>query len=524
MGRVLCTFSSLWSLVIFLLLASSLEFCSGQHDNGFSINDFPPNFIFGSGSSAYQVEGAANEDGRTLSIWDTYTHSGKLPNKINGDIAADQYHRYKEDVNLMVDTGLEAYRFSISWSRLIPNGRGPVNPKGLEYYNNLINELIGHGIQAHVTLFHYDLPQALEDEYGGWLSRKIVKDFTSYADVCFKEFGDRVSTWTTMNEANVFSLGAYDLGALPPQRCSSPFAVRNCTSGNSTIEPYIVTHNCLLAHASTARLYKKKYQAKQHGLIGFNLFGYGFSPVTNSAEDIAATRRVNDFYLGWFARPFVFGDYPESMKRNVGSRLPSFTPYEAKLVKGSCDFFGLNHYASLQIKDNPESLLIQPRDLILDMAVQFISNWSGQGVLPDEFPITPSGLQEVLEYFKQVYGNPLMFIHENGQRLLTAPRETSMNDTLRVNYLKGYIGGLLDALRNGSNTKGYFTWSFLDSFELLDGYTSNFGLYYVDLINDPDLKRYPKLSAHWYSNFLKGRNERSSIISPTTDEISHFSQ
>ncbi|MCL7034701.1 hypothetical protein MKW94_003017 [Papaver nudicaule] len=423
--------------------------------NGYKRADFPPNFVFGSGSS---LSGAANEDGKTLSIlgylysfglvsfslyvileegyarralskkaypffvWKHHCNNfpiqhykfaaltGKLklrelPN--NGDIAANQYHRYKEDVKLMVDAGLDAYRFSISWSRLIPNGRGPINPKGLEYYNNLIDELTSHGIQAHVTLLHSDLPQALEDEYEGWLSRKIVK---------------------------------------------------------------------------------------QHGLIGFNnLFGYGFSPVTNSTENIAATRRANDFYLGWFAEPFVFGDYPESMKRNVGSRLPSFTPYEAKLVKGSCDFFGVNHYASIPVKDNPENLLIQPRDYILDMAVQFIST---------------------------SFAEPVVFC----QRLSSAPRETSMNDTWRVNYLKGYVGGLLDAVRNGYNTKGYFTWSFLDSFDLLDGCTSNFGFYHIDLVNDPDLKRYPKLSAHWYSDFLKGGNKRISTISPTIDGESHFSQ
>ncbi|KAI3942363.1 hypothetical protein MKW92_034471 [Papaver armeniacum] len=522
MKWVLCT-----SLVILLhVFASFVQFCSCQKgNNGFSRNDFPTDFIFGSGSSAYQVEGAANEDGRTPSVWDTFTHAGKMADKSTGDITSDQYHRYKEDVQLMVDTGLEAYRFSISWPRLIPNGRGPVNPKGLQYYNNLINELISHGIQAHVTLFHYDLPQPLEDEYGGWLSRKIVKDFTTYAEICFKEFGDRVSTWTTINEPNVFVLGAYDLGFLPPQRCSSPFGFINCTRGNSTIEPYLVAHNCMLAHASVARLYKNKYQAKQHGLIGINLFAYGFSPLTNSVDDVAATQRASDFYMGWFAAPLVFGDYPEIMKRNVGSRLPSFTPYEAKLVKGSSDFFGLNHYASFNVKDNPESLKIQQRDLSMDMAAQFISNWSSKGkVLPDEFPVMPSGLQRVLEYFKQDYGNPPIYIHENGQRLLAAPREKSVNDTSRVNYLKGYIGGVLDALRNGSNTKGYFTWCFIDSFELLDGYTSNFGLYYVDLVNDPDLKRYPKLSAHWYSNFLKGGDTRNSDIFPVNDKISHFSE
>ncbi|OVA00215.1 Glycoside hydrolase [Macleaya cordata] len=403
-----------------------------------------------------------------------------------------------EDVKLMVDTGLDAYRFSISWSRLIPNGRGPVNPKGLQYYNNLINELINHGIQAHVTLFHYDLPQALEDEYGGWLSRKIVKDFTAYADVCFREFGDRVSTWTTLNEANVFVLGGYDSGIVPPLRCSSPFGI-NCTSGNSTTEPYIVAHNCLLAHASAARLYKKKYQVKQHGFIGFNVFSYWLIPLTNTIEDITATQRANDFYIGWFIDPLVFGDYPDIIKKNAGSRIPSFTPQESKLVKGSSDFFGLNHYATLNVRDDPESLKIHQRDALADMAAKLIFNWDG--VIPDEeFPITPSGLQGVLEYFKQVYGNPPMYIHENGQM---TSRNASLNDTSRVKYLEGYIGGLLDAVRNGSNTRGYFTWSFLDLFELLNGYRSSFGLYFVDL-NDPDLKRYPKLSAHWYSNFLKG--------------------
>ncbi|MCL7043291.1 hypothetical protein MKW94_027559, partial [Papaver nudicaule] len=419
MKTVLCTFSPFWSRAVLLhvLLVSSLEVCGGQNENGlFSRNSFPPNFVFGSGSSAYQVEGAAYEDGRTPSTWDTFTHAGKMLDKSNGDIAADQYHKYKEDVKLMVDTGLEAYRFSISWPRLIPNGRGPVNPKGLEYYNNLINELISHGIQAHVTLFHYDLPQSLEDEYGGWLSRKIVKDYTAYANVCFREFGDRVSTWTTINEANVFVLGSYNLGIFPPQRCSPPFGAINCTSGNSTTEPYIAAHNILLAHASAARLYKNKYQAIQKGITGISLLSYGFSPLTNSTEDIAAAQRANDFYMGWFANPLIFGDYPESMKRNVGSKLPSFTPYEAKLVKDSSDFFGVNHYVSFDIKDYPESLKIQQRDFSMDMAIEAVSDWSSQAKgagLPDVFPITPSRLQRDLEYFKQVYGNPPVYIHES---------------------------------------------------------------------------------------------------------------
>ncbi|RVX20726.1 Beta-glucosidase 11 [Vitis vinifera] len=452
-------------------------------------DDFPDDFIFGAGTSAYQVEGAANQDGRSPSTWDAFvtcwgTHGA------SGDIACDQYHKYKEDVKLMVETGLDAYRFSISWSRLIPNGRGPVNPKGLAYYNNLINELISHGIQPHVTLFHVDLPQVLEDEYEGWLSRRIVKDFTEFADVCFREYGDRVSHWTTLNEGNVFALAGYDSGILPPQRCSPPFGYRSCTKGNSSFEPYIAGHHLLLAHASAARLYKKKYQAKQHGFIGINVFAYWFAPLTNTTEDITATQRAKDFYLGC-----------EEERRH---RIPAFTTPESKQVKGSFDFIAINHYFATYIKDNPEKLKIDQRDFALDVGTDMI--FKPQNDVPvGEFPLTTWGLQGVLEYLKQVYGNPPIYIHENGMQ---TQRNTSLNDTSRVKYMEAYIEVVLDAIRNGSNTRGYFTWSFLDVLELIDGYGSCFGLYYVDL-DDPDLRRYPKLSAHWYSSFLKRRNMSS---------------
>ncbi|KAH1242098.1 Beta-glucosidase 11 [Glycine max] len=264
-----------------------------------SRDEFPPDFVFGASSSAYQVEGAANEDGRKPSIWDTFAHAGNgNMYEGDGDVACDQYHKYKEDVQLMANMGLEAYRFSISWSRLIPDGRGQVNQKGVQYYNNLINELISHGIQPHVTLHHWDLPQTLEDEYGGWVSRRIVRDFTTYADVCFREFGDRVQYWTTANEANIFAMEGYDLGEFAPNRCSP--SVANCSRGNSSTEPYLVAHHMLLAHASAARLYRKKYQAMQHGLIGFNLLLFGLLPRTNSTEDVRATERFQDFTMGWY--------------------------------------------------------------------------------------------------------------------------------------------------------------------------------------------------------------------------------
>ncbi|KDP28154.1 hypothetical protein JCGZ_13925 [Jatropha curcas] len=340
-----------------LYLAVSV-FCSIEK---YSRKDFPPGFIFGSGTSAYQVEGAASEDGRSPSVWDTFAHQG-FANGATGDVAADQYHKYKEDVKLMVKTGLDAYRFSISWSRLIPNGRGSINPKGLQYYNNLINELISHGIQPHVTLYHYDHPQVLEDEYGGWVSRKIVEDFTYYADVCFREFGDRVAYWTTLNEPNVLLIAGYDTGSLPPKHCSPQFGF-NCTKGNSSTEPYLVAHHSLLAHASAFRLYWEN-------------------------------RIVN---------PLVFGDYPDIAKKNVGLRLPTFTGYESKQVKGSFDFLGLNHYASVYVKDNSNSLKLENRDYWADMAVELIC--------------------------------------------LKTVRNSSLEDISRVKYLHSYIGSLLDAVR-----------------------------------------------------------------------------
>ncbi|MCD7462649.1 hypothetical protein HAX54_049031 [Datura stramonium] len=426
-----------------------------------------------------------------------------------GDIACDSYHKYKEDVQLMVDVGLEAYRFSISWSRLIPNGRGPVNPKGLQYYNNLIDELISHGIQPHVTLYHCDLPQVLEDEYVGWVSRKIVKDFTAFADVCFKEFGDRVLHWTTINEANILTLGGYDQGVIPPKRCSAPFG-SNCTGGNSSTEVYIVGHNMLLAHSSAVRLYQRKYKSIQQGFVGINVYSFAYLPYTNSEADVNAAQRALDFYIGWFIKPLIFGDYPEIMKKNVGSRLPKFTKRESELVKGSLDFIGLNHYSQVYARDNPSYLEKDIRDFMMDTGVEtlFYGYQLNEPPPPGQLPVRPSGLSDLLEHFKQVYGNPPIYVHENGQQI---PRNGTLYDTKRVEYLHAYIGAVLDALRNGSNTRGYFQWAFLDGLELLSGYKTSYGLFYIDL-DDKELTRYPKLSAFWYSNFLKRRSFKTSTI------------
>ncbi|XP_058729103.1 beta-glucosidase 11-like isoform X2 [Vicia villosa] len=489
--------------------------------DAFTKSDFPPHFLFGASTSAYQVEGAADEDGRKPSIWDTFAHGGNGgAYQGNGDIACDQYHKYKDDVKLMAKMGLDAYRFSISWSRLIPDGIGPINPKGLEYYNNLINELTNQGIQPHVTLNHWDLPQALEDEYEGWINRRVIKDFTAYADVCFREFGDRVKHWTTVNEGNMCSMMGYDVGAVQPQRCS-PSSIFNCSKGNSSTEPYLVTHHMILAHASAANLYRNKYKVKQQGFIGFNILVYGFLPLTNTSEDVIATKRARDFFIGWYLNPFIFGDYPAIMKKNVGSRLPFFTSRETNLVKGSIDFIGINFYYAFHVKNSPGSLQIKNRDYKADMAVELIQIPENI-TLTEEIPITPWILERMLHTLKNDYGDFPIYIHENGQLLPSK----SLDDRPRVEYIREYIGSLPDMLRNGLDIRGYFVWSFLDVFELQSGYEASFGLYYIDF-EDPTLRRQPKLSALWYSSFLNNKTmdidseiamrieENSSVLSNT---------
>ncbi|PIA46235.1 hypothetical protein AQUCO_01500035v1 [Aquilegia coerulea] len=387
--------------------------------------DFPPDFVFGAGTSAYQVEGAAAEDGRKPSIWDTFAHDEKRSDMGTGDIAADQYHQYKDDVKLMHKMGLDAYRFSFSWSRIIPDGRGAVNPKGLNYYNNLINELVSYGIEAHVTLSHFDIPQALEDEYEGFLSPNFIEDFTAYANICFKEYGDRVKTWMTFNEPNVQAIVGYGLGDLPPGRCSYPMGVTNCSRGDSTTEPFVAGHNILLSHASAVHLYRTKYQEKQKGQIGITLLGVWFEPMTNSPQNVAASKIIFDYFVGWFLDPLVHGNYPAIMGKIVGSRLPNFTENDVNNLKGSFDFIGLNHYGPFYINDLPQRSDEYGSDYIRDV---FVTGSFANGILVKDFtrlilsdqmavkglPVTPWSIQRLLEHMKLKYKNPVSVIHENG--------------------------------------------------------------------------------------------------------------
>eukprot|EP01018_Ginkgo_biloba_P017521 Gb_07480 [translate_table: standard] len=480
---------------------------SGQ--NIISRDDFPPGFVFGAGSSSYQIEGAAAIDGRKPTIWDTYTHAGNMFDGSTGDVAADQYHHYKEDVGLMHKMGLDGYRFSISWSRLIPDGRGAINPKGLQYYNNLINELISHGIEPHITLYHFELPQSLEDAYDGWLSPQIVEDFAAYAEVCFREFGDRVKSWTTLNEPNIFTIAGYDNGFFPPQRCSYPFGVfGNCTAGDSTVEPYITGHYALLSHVAVVELYRNKYQAKQKGSIGLAILANWIVPLTNSSKDIAATQRVIDFELGWFIDPLVFGDYPTSMKEIAGLRLPSFTREQSEKLKGSFDFIGLNHYSTSYVSHVSNHWDPDKRDYSRDMSATLSVERDGIPIgklVPSGLTVVPWGIQALLDYFKQRYDNAPIIIYENGYAAPSnnsIPLSEALKDKERVDFLHDYLENVLAAIRNGSNTQGFFVWSLIDCFEYLFGYQFRYGMYYVDF-KDKALKRYPTLSARWYTKFLR---------------------
>ncbi|KAG8646348.1 hypothetical protein MANES_10G147500v8 [Manihot esculenta] len=346
-----------YSLFCLLNLAYLLAFAGGKNtiqlSSEFSRRSFPDGFVFGAGSSSYQYEGATEQDGRKPSIWDTFTreHPEKIADHSNGKVAEDFYHRYEVDISLLKEIGLDSYRFSISWPRILPGGklsRG-VNWEGVNFYNSLINNLLSNGIQPLVTLFHWDVPQVLEDEYKGLLSPNIVKDFYNFVDFCFKEFGDRVKHWVTINEANLMSIYGYAYGQNAPGRCSD--YIGNCTQGNSATEPYIVVHHLILCHAAAVKLYRQKYQASQGGIIGITVFTAWRVPKYDDVSCRRAASRALDFLIGWIMHPITYGDYPVTMKYLVGDRLPKFTEKQAKLVIGSFDFIGINYYTASYAED-----------------------------------------------------------------------------------------------------------------------------------------------------------------------------
>ncbi|CAM8884347.1 unnamed protein product [Rhodiola kirilowii] len=469
---------------------------------------FPKGFVFGTASSAYQYEGAVKEDGRGMTIWDTFARKfGKVSDFSNGDIAVDQYHRYPEDIQLMKDMGMDAYRFSIAWSRIFPNGTGPINQAGVDHYNNLINALLAKGIEPYVTLYHWDLPQALEHRYLGWLDRQIINDFAIYAETCFQKFGDRVKHWITFNEPHTFAVQGYTGGLQAPGRCSI-LSHLLCKDGNSSTEPYIAGHNVLLSHAAVVDVYRRKYKAKQKGSVGVSFDVIWYEPATNSTKDIEATQRAQDFQLGWFLDPLMFGDYPKTMRHRVGGRLPTFSSAEAALLKGSLDFVGINHYTTFYAQDNSSSIVGRITDIFTDSGTATLP-FRGLKPIGDRanaiwLYIVPGGMRSLMNYIKQKYDNPTVIITENGMddpNNLLIPLKDALKDEKRIRYHNDYLTNLLAAIKeDGCNVKGYFAWSLLDNWEWSFGFTSRFGLYFVEYNNNRT--RHAKDSVQWFKNFL----------------------
>ncbi|KAL6903511.1 hypothetical protein ACP4OV_004324 [Aristida adscensionis] len=474
-----------------------------------SRGQFPRGFVFGTSTSAYQIEGAYLEGNRGLSNWDVFTHKrGTIEDGSNGDTADDHYHRYMEDIESMHSLGVNSYRFSIAWSRILPRGRfGHVNPDGIAFYNTLIDALIQKGIEPFVTISHYDIPQELETRYGGWLSPEIQKDYSYLAEVCFKMFGDRVKYWITFNQPNLSIKFGYMVGWYPPGRCSLPFG--KCAVGNSSIEPYIAGHNMILSHANVVSIYRKKYQGKQDGHIGISICTRWYEPFRNTTVDILAVERALSFSGAWFLDPIMHGDYPQEMREILGPNLPEFTLKQKKKLQATkLDFIGLNHYTAVYVKDCIFSpCRVDPMDgdaLVVGSAERDDGTLIGEATGSPFFYSVPEGMEQVVMYYKQRYNNTPTYITENGYAQASNSSMTAAdftNDTGRVDYISNYLTFLASAIRNGADVRGYFVWSLLDDFEWSSGYTLRFGLYHVDY---KTLKRTPKLSAKWYRNFLKG--------------------
>ncbi|XP_069681385.1 myrosinase 1-like [Periplaneta americana] len=454
---------------------------------------FPEGFMFGAATAAYQIEGAWNVDGKGPSVWDTLVHDfpGFIKDNSTGDDAAKSYYLYKEDAKVLKDMGMDYYRFSISWPRIMPTGfANNISQEGINYYNKVINNLIANNITPMVTIFHWDTPKDLQD-LGGWANDIIVQAFVEYACVVFEKFGDRVKWWITVNEPQMQSM-AYE-------RYSSVSHNPNMMSRG--IVGYTTARNYILAHALAYREYVKKFKKSQNGKISLSMEIPWFEPLDpNSAEDKDAAIRANDAALGWFGEPiFGSGDFPEIMKEKIEylskkqgfpwSRLPKFSPEEKKLIKGTYDFFALNYYSTSLV--TPAENLSGP-SLFADLGVKTTKAWW----LPISnsstwLTVSPQGCRRLLRFIKKTYGDLEIVITENG-----FSDEGEIDDEMRKTYIGTHLAEIWKAMYiDGVNVTGYTVWSSIDNMEWTNGYTAKFGLYYVNF-TDPARPRIPKASSY----------------------------
>ncbi|KAG8375735.1 hypothetical protein BUALT_Bualt10G0131300 [Buddleja alternifolia] len=495
-------------------------------------NDFPPDFIFGTGTAAYQHEGAATRGDRGVSIWDDFTW--RTPYRIedgsNGNAAIDMYYRFKEDIDNMKKMGFESFRFSISWPRILPGGRrcAGVNKEGIKYYNELIDALLANGIEPFVTLFHWDLPQCLQDEYGGFLDRKIVYDYKEYVELCFWEFGDRVKYWVTLNETWTYCNHGYAAGIFPPSpppirtRLDSNDMVSEDSKGHFTFRvpktlaslyhnsyaanvrefdpsrdsfydpknAYIVAKNLLLAHAEAVKLYRTKFQEQQEGKIGITLVSHWFEPLDpNKDEDVKAAKRAIDFMLGWVV-------IHKNDRNMLVKHLAEITPEEFEMIKGSIDFLGQNYYTAYYVTNDPHP---PGRDgYIKDQHIKQLTKRNGK-------PIGPVASRLILVEYSSMGNSQASEICERHvwMTIMTQRKHVLKPccDPVRIKYHQDHLANIRKAMtKDGVDVKGYFAWSYADNFEWAQGYMSRFGIMYIDYRND--LARCPKDSAVWFSKFL----------------------
>ncbi len=431
-------------------------------------------FLWGAATAAYQIEGAAFEDGRGESIWDRFCRTpGKVANGDTGDVACDHYHRYRDDVALMRSLGLDAYRFSIAWPRLFATGSGPLNPKGVAFYDRLVDELLQAGIEPFATLYHWDLPQPLEDA-GGWPNIETAERFADYAAACFEALGDRVSNWITINEPwCVASLG-YVQGAQAPGKTDESLG-------------FLAGHTLLAAHGRAVQRFR---EICPDGSIGITINPSPFHPVTDSPADRSAAARSNESN-GWFLDPIYFGDYPAVMREAHGNLLPEFTDDQRTAVGSPVDFIGLNYYFRGVVADDPDGPGLRTR-------------WappSGNDETAMGWEIYPDGLAEILHWTADRYGNPLVYVTESGAAFEdTVSADGRIHDAQRRAYLESHFRAALRARDAGVRLGGYFVWSLLDNFEWAYGYDKRFGIVHVDYETQA---RTLKDSALWYATQIR---------------------
>ncbi len=435
---------------------------------------FPPDFLWGAATSAYQIEGSPLADGAGESIWHRFAHtSGKIFANQNGDVACDHYRRFADDIRLMHDLGIRAYRFSISWSRVLPSGTGNVNRAGIDFYNRLVDTLVEHEIQPMATLYHWDLPQALEDR-GGWASYESANWFSEYADLMYRTLDDRVPLWATINEPWVVVDHGYVEGRHAPGR-------------SDWAEAATVSKNLLNAHAAAVRAYR---DTGKHS-VGIVVNLVPICPATTSVADRQAANRLDAYLNRQFLDPVLLGANPSELAEMYGASWPRWTAAELRVVAEPVDFVGVNYYLRLVVRDDPTAGPARARIVVDPNRPRTATDWE----------IYPKGLEEILTWVKARYGEVPLYVTENGAAFddVLSPNG-SVDDSERVQYLQSHLQAARRAIGAGIDLRGYFLWSLLDNFEWQSGFSKRFGIVYVDFTTQ---RRVPKSSAEFYRNVIR---------------------